>query len=183
VAADCRSLVEVPEYDWAGDAAKEFLPAIQLKRRAHAGVVDLVDRDAATLRSQDLATAKLANPLAKRQARLRMARAFLEVHEATLPYLERLLPEAEARYQKALEAAPPVRKRIDDGLVELGFAPGLDPRIYTRNRLLSDVKNAATFAGVQKDQLLAKRKECQERIEAAKGEIACVEEEIRAALT
>ena len=180
---DCRTLQAMLEFSWSSDAVKEFLSEIGVLHSAHGRIVEQVNRDADRLRSQDLASAKLPNPLRKLQDRLRIANACLAYHEALLPYLEALLPEAAARHQDAMREVAPIRARIDQGLLELGFVPHLDPQIYTRNHFLIDARNQAAFAGNVADQILEARRLCRERIEAARGEVAFVEREIRSAVS
>ncbi len=181
--ADCSTLQDVAEFTWSSEAVKGLLPAIEVHRSAHRKVADQIERDSERLRSQDLASAKLPNPLKKLQDRLRIANTCLDYHEALLLYLETLLPEGEVRHQECMREYSPLRARIDQGLLELGFAPHLDPRIYSRNRLLIEVRNRATFAGSEVDGILEARRRCRERIEAARGEVAFVEREIRSAIS
>ena len=181
--ADCRTLQETPEFAWSSDAVKALLAAIEIHRAAHGGLVDQTHRDSEKLRSQNLASAKLPSPLKKLQDRLRIANACLAYHEALLPYLQAVLQEAETRHQECMREYSPLRAKIDQGLIELGFAPHLDPRIYTRNRLLIEVRNRAAFAGSEVDGILEARRRCRDRIEAAHGEVAFVEGEIRSAIS
>ena len=181
--ADCHTLQYTPEFTWSSDAVKKLLPAMETHRSGHEAVIDQVERDSQKLWSQDLASAKLPSPLKKLQDRLRIANACLLYHEALLRYLEAVLQEAETRHQECMREYSPLRARIDQGLLELGFAPHLDPRIYSRNRLLIDVRNRAAFAGREVDGILEARRQCRERIEATHDEVAFVEERIRSAIS